>query len=150
MSFRFGLRFLLCFCFCFVFLSLAGWSSMLRCTLRGDNMEGGTTPTFPKKNSFHIEIKNMFHNKRYGNLAVDSAAKFFSWEIWQLIQLPIFFFILGGPGPSGPRRHPQNEKKQKKQISLRLLHKKSGLRLRTFFPKVLNFWKKKTKFKNVS
>ena len=46
--------------------------------------------------TLHFEIKNMFHNKRYGNLAVDSAAKFFSREIWQLIQLPIFFFHSGG------------------------------------------------------
>ena len=31
-----------------------------------------------KERTLHFEIKNMFHNKRYGNLAVDSAAKFFS------------------------------------------------------------------------
>ena len=28
--------------------------------------------------TLHFEIKNMFHNEKYGNLAVDSAAKFFS------------------------------------------------------------------------
>ena len=37
-----------------------------------------TSPGEGHKVTLHLEIKNMFHNKRYGNLAVDSAAKFFS------------------------------------------------------------------------
>ncbi len=40
----------------------------------GPDVEPGT------QHILHFEIKNIFHNQRYGNYAVDSAAKFSTIE----------------------------------------------------------------------
>ena len=67
------------------------------------------------KNIPNFIIKNMIHNKKYGNYAADSAAKFFSWKKW-CSWFNCMFFILGGPpGAPGPRP-PQNENMQLNQL----------------------------------
>ena len=47
-------------------------------------------------------IKNMIHNKKYGNYAADSAAKFFMEKMMQLIQLHVSHSGGGRLGPVGP------------------------------------------------
>ena len=56
--------------------------------------------------TLHLEIKNMLHNKRYGNLAVDSAAKFFFMRNLAADSTAKFFFHSGGAWAERPQAAP--------------------------------------------
>ena len=50
--------------------------------------------------TLHFVIKNMFHNKRYGNYAVDSAAKFSTIENYAADSTAYFTAIFNYAGDS--------------------------------------------------